>query len=279
MVNFNPHLNQGDVINNQELCDFFKCSTQGGMRRSKITNTLVIISNHINSIYDDRWIGDEFHYTGMGMEGDQRLEFAQNKTLAESHKNQVDVHLFEVFKDKQYTYAGKVILSGIPYEEQQQDQKGHQRKVWMFPLKLTSKMKLTVLEEIVRDNFEQKSKKARKLSNLELKHLAVTSITKAGNRLVTSKQYDRNVWVSEYAKRRADGICQLCKNEAPFKDKNGDPFLETHHIVWLSRGGEDSIKNTVALCPNCHRRMHSLDDDKDVGQLWIEAEIEIEIEL
>jgi 5-methylcytosine-specific restriction enzyme A len=277
MVNFKPHLNQGDVINNQKLCDLFKCSTQGGMRRSKITKTLVIISNHVNSIYDDRWIGDEFHYTGMGMEGDQRLEFAQNKTLAESSKNQVDVHLFEVFKDKQYTYAGKVILSGIPYEEQQQDQKGHQRKVWMFPLKLTSKMKLTVPEEIVRDNFEQKSKKARKLSNLDLKHLAVTSITKPGNRLVTSNQYDRNVWVSEYAKRRADGICQLCKNEAPFKDKNGDPFLETHYIVWLSRGGEDSIKNTVASCPNCHRRMDILDDDRDVEKLRLEAEIEIEL--
>ncbi|WP_296863638.1 HNH endonuclease [Thermosyntropha sp.] len=28
------------------------------------------------------------------------------------------------------------------------------------------------------------------------------------------------------------------------------------HIEWLSRGGTDTIDNTVALCPNCHRKMH-----------------------
>ena len=40
-----------------------------------------------------------------------------------------------------------------------------------------------------------------------------------------------------------------------------------HHIVWLSNGGEDSTDNTVALCPNCHRKMHILDDPADVEKL------------
>jgi hypothetical protein len=62
-MNCDPKLSPGTVMNNQELCDVFKCSPQGGMRRSKKTNTLVIISNYVQSIYDDRWIGDEFHYT------------------------------------------------------------------------------------------------------------------------------------------------------------------------------------------------------------------------
>lgn len=38
------------------------------MRRSKATNTLVLVSNHVESVYDDRWEGDIFHYTGMGLE-------------------------------------------------------------------------------------------------------------------------------------------------------------------------------------------------------------------
>jgi len=63
---FNPGLEQGSEIDNQKLCEIFKCSTQGGMRKSNSTNSLVLISNHINSIYDDRWIDDVFHYTGMG---------------------------------------------------------------------------------------------------------------------------------------------------------------------------------------------------------------------
>ena len=53
--------------------------------------------------------------------------------------------------------------------------------------------------------------------------------------------------------------------------KKGDPYLETHHIEWLSKGGEDTIDNTVALCPNCHRRMHSLNSKKDVEKLKVVA--------
>jgi 5-methylcytosine-specific restriction enzyme A len=49
---------------------------------------LNLISNHVKLIYDDKW-DDEgiMHYTGMGAEGDQTLDFAQNKTLAESYTN------------------------------------------------------------------------------------------------------------------------------------------------------------------------------------------------
>ena len=36
--------------------------------------------------------------------------------------------------------------------------------------------------------------------------------------------------------------------------------METHHIEWLSKGGSDTIDNTVALCPNCHKKMHILND-------------------
>ena len=63
-------------------------------------------------------------------------------------------------------------------------------------------------------------------------------------------------YVAEYVKRRAKGSCELCKKSAPFLDPKGNPFLEMHHIVPLTAGGEDSIENTVALCPNCHRKMH-----------------------
>lgn len=50
-------------------------------------------------------------------------------------------------------------------------------------------------------------------------------------------------------------------------DKDGNPYLESHHIIWLSKGGDDSIENTVALCPNCHRKMHVIADEKDVKLL------------
>ena len=36
---------------------------------------------------------------------------------------------------------------------------------------------------------------------------------------------------------------------------------------WLSKGGMDSAENCVALCPNCHRRMHILNDQADINTL------------
>jgi len=66
---------------------------------------------------------------------------------------------------------------------------------------------------------------------------------------------------------RAEGICELCENKAPFFDKYGNPFLETHHVEYLSKGGKDSIENVVALCPNCHRRIHNLKLESDIDFL------------
>jgi len=72
---FYPNLKPGDTITNQELHKTFKCGTQGGMRRSLSTNTLVIVSDKTKPFYTDEWKEDVLHYTGMGQKGDQRLDF------------------------------------------------------------------------------------------------------------------------------------------------------------------------------------------------------------
>lgn len=84
----------------------------------------------------------------------------------------------------------------------------------------------------------------------------------------TVSTYVRSPYVSEYTKRRARGICQLCNQPAPFADAEGTPFLETHHVIRLADGGADSIDNTVALCPNCHRKMHILNLSEDIEKLF-----------
>ena len=67
--------------------------------------------------------------------------------------------------------------------------------------------------------------------------------------------------------RRADGICELCEFDAPFENKKGKPYLEVHHIIQLSKGGADRVDNAAALCPNCHRKMHSLNLPADIKKL------------
>lgn len=44
---------RGKVYSNADICYMFKCSPQGGMRRSQQTNTLVLISNQTLSDEDN----------------------------------------------------------------------------------------------------------------------------------------------------------------------------------------------------------------------------------
>jgi 5-methylcytosine-specific restriction protein A len=115
-------------------------------------------------------------------------------------------------------------------------------------------------EEIIR-------RKAHKLSLEELELRAIYSHKESGKREVISSVYERNQLVSEYAKRKAKGICQLCNQPAPFCNLDGEPHLETHHVIPLANDGTDFIENVAALCPNCHRKMHILNLPADVTTL------------
>jgi 5-methylcytosine-specific restriction protein A len=43
---------------------------------------------------------------------------------------------------------------------------------------------------------------------------------------------------------------------APFEGKKRRPYLEPHHIDRIADGGPDHPAHGMALCPNCHRRVH-----------------------
>jgi 5-methylcytosine-specific restriction protein A len=126
----------GDILNNEEISVSFAVGNMGGMRRSNKRNLLVLISDPFKGLYQDRWEGDVLHYTGMGPTGDQLLTYAQNRTLAESTATGIPVHLVEALEPQKYTYVGQVELVGVPYQEEQADNDGQLRKVWMFSIGL-----------------------------------------------------------------------------------------------------------------------------------------------
>jgi 5-methylcytosine-specific restriction protein A len=259
----------GSTVDNTDITNVFKCAPQGGMRRSHATNSLVLVSNHIEKTYDDKQVGDVFLYTGMGMSGDQSLSFAQNKTLDESKRNDIEVYFFEVFESREYVYRGRVELARKPYISRQQGEDGASRQVWIFPLKILQNNQGEIDKKIIGDFEKREQKAARKLSIKELKAKASSAGSPGSSRLTKTTSYIRNQHIAEYTRKIANGICQLCNQPAPFKDRSGNPFLESHHIIWLSKGGPDTIENTVALCPNCHKRMHVLNEESDIVKLDI----------
>jgi 5-methylcytosine-specific restriction enzyme A len=77
------------------------------------------------------------------------------------------------------------------------------------------------------------------------------------SRPVVSLLFERNPYVVVEVLGRANGICERCRSEAPFKRrKDNSPYLEVHHRIRLADGGEDTVENAIALCPNCHRQLH-----------------------
>ncbi len=253
---FNPGINIGAEITNEQMRTIFKCGNMGGMRRSKQTGTLVIISDDTKGLYRDVWKNGVLHYTGMGKVGDQVLEGNQNGTLYYSDINGVEIHLFEVLVKAVYTYRGVVKLIDKPYKSRQPDDNGSMRDVWMFPVAPISETEQNVSHELTEQEIV-------KLSDKELaRYTAVKNVKKEPITTETVVYY-RDPYLKQMVKRIADGKCQFCGNEAPFIDKQGVPYLEAHHVIRLADGGRDAIDNIVAICPNCHRKAHVLNDEID----------------
>jgi 5-methylcytosine-specific restriction protein A len=165
-MTFNPGIKRGAILDNEQLCILFGCSPQGGMRRSLKTSSLVLVSNHVSSIYDDRWIDEVFHYTGMGQTVNQSLTHSQNKTLAESNSNKVSLHLFEVDREGEYRYQGLVKLAGNPYQETQPDRFQADRLVWVFPLKLEEGAPIPIGSQDFQSSQEARQKKQKDCQSL-----------------------------------------------------------------------------------------------------------------
>ncbi|HDR9160674.1 TPA: HNH endonuclease [Burkholderia vietnamiensis] len=76
----------------------------------------------------------------------------------------------------------------------------------------------------------------------------------------TTTSFVRNPQVKAWVLDRAGATCEACDQPAPFSGADGFPFLEVHHLRKLADGGSDTVTNAVAVCPNCHRRLHFSED-------------------
>lgn len=133
----------GDVLENRAVCDVFGVANMGGIRVNKSRNLIVLISNNTDATYRNEWRDGVLHFAAMGSIGPQKLG-RQNKTLANSKRNGMTVHLFEVFEKSKYVYAGEVELADEPYMSDQRDADGDSRFVWMFPLRRKSTLSMVV---------------------------------------------------------------------------------------------------------------------------------------
>ena len=245
---------------NKDISNTFGVSTQGGMRRHN--DTLVLISKIYKNIYPDQWHGNILNYTGMGRTGNQDINYSQNRTLNHSNQNGIHVYLFINEASNNYIYAGPVKLVKKP--SYKTDRSG--RRVIIFPITLRESSNLYQIKNAYHRSINYS---VSQLPTSKLIKLVKLNENK-GNKLINHRQktntyhYVRNRNVAELSKRFANGRCQLCGTKMFTDKRTHEPFLESHHINWLSHSGRDSIKNVIALCPNCHAKMHHADNSPKI---------------
>lgn len=96
-----------------------------------------------------------------------------------------------------------------------------------------------------------------KLAEMEKKYL--NACPEAKERL--SKTIERGQ-IGALVKRATGFKCQVCealgRDPVGFRKKNGDPYVEAHHVMPVSKRevGSLSASNVMTVCANHHRQMH-----------------------
>ena len=255
-----------NVYSNSELYMMFN-NFISGIRYNQEKNIIAVVTSQ-DSLYADSWNEDGIlYYTGEGQTGDQSITSFGNKALMSANNNKSKIYLFDKVTTNKFYYRGEVFISGSIKTTKEVDKKGNIREVLKFPLKFVDEnTELIYSEEDKLIIEKEQNKKIDSLSDKQLHDLAVKKDIQPIKKIVEMNYVERDQVISRYTKNRANGKCDLCEQDAPFKTKDG-PYLECHHVITIAEGGPDVIYNTVALCPNCHRKIHSLKDPKDLKKL------------
>jgi 5-methylcytosine-specific restriction endonuclease McrA len=109
----------------------------------------------------------------------------------------------------------------------------------------------------ISDDFDSKVSRARRDTEENRRQRLKSAKTKPNRSSATVDVFDRNPDVVAEVLLRAEGNCECCNCPAPFIRKSDNtPYLEVHHTIFLAEGGDDTVENAEALCPNCHREKH-----------------------
>lgn len=247
---------EGKTYNRRaDIHNKFGGQQQGGIITPSQRPLVIIITGEegLEHGYADRTRADGvFEYFGEGQVGDMTLQRG-NLAVASHAAEGKSLLLFRKTKN------GLRFLGEMVYErhhiEKAPDREGNQRDAIVFELR-----PLSAIVETTEDAKEiEPQKTLGELRALAKAAASIVPLTKAAG---IRNIYQRSRDVRNYILARAAGTCEGCKAAAPFVRKDGSPYLEPHHIRRVSDGGPDNPSFVIALCPNCHRRVHAgLDGD------------------
>lgn len=249
---------RGQAYNRRrDIHDRFGGQQQGGIITPAKHNVIFIMTGKRGAEfgYDDIHHEDgRIDYFGEGQKGDMQMGRG-NRALASHGVDGKDVLWFEKsYPDRLITFRGEYVCAGWRHGRSR-DVDGNDRQAIIFELHPLDRVVEAVTVPSVEVDTSTPIQRLR-----DLAYAAATVAVAVGE--VTRTVYQRSADVRNYVLARAQGYCQGCNQSAPFNRADGTPYLEPHHIRRVCDGGLDDPRFVIALCPNCHRRVHAGADGK-----------------
>ena len=196
--------------------------------------------------YPNYWIEYGYvlkHYM-LEFKGKTDINFKANKAIIESNGKPIHVFLKEGID---CNYAG--IFDFDSFDESNDGSK------W-FILKKRSQEKVFSLNKY-KTELEKNVQSALRFPKERRREIIACTNKIPVRKSAITQVFIRNPYIIAEVLLRAAGVCEFCNQTVPFlRAIDNTPFLEVHHKIPLANGGEDSLENTVAVCPNCHRKAH-----------------------
>ena len=256
----------GHLYRRRDIHAQYKGQHQGGISTPAQFPIIFLFSGEQGGQYgyhDGDQSDGTYWYTGHGQVGDMRF-VGGNLAIRDHAKNGKELHLFEYVGRKFVQYRGKAQCIGF-HHELGVDRNKNPRQTIVFELVVDPEP--VGVAEILPETITPKFPQLRKASLEQLRHDAYdTSYLDRPPAERKVMAYYRSEVVKAYVLRRAAGVCEGCLQDAPFTSVRGNPYLEPHHLRRRADGGPDHPAAVIALCPNCHARVHFGRDGREFNQ-------------
>lgn len=255
-----------------DIHDVFGGNRQGGIATTTTSSFIFLFTSSIGDSYGyrDGWTEDGiFLFTGEGQRGDQTFTRG-NKAIRDHVRESKTLELFESLgKGKSYRFVGSFMCDSWEIQSGP-DLDGSVRDIIVFHL-----------VPLVGEPVDSPEPSSIPSSFEDLRQLAFNASNTSAlpRRQVLQNAYFRSHVVKKYVLMRAKGQCELCGSDAPFLRKDGSPYLEPHHTRRVSDDGPDHPRWVGAICPNCHREIHSGVHGEEKNQALIEYLGTIELDM
>ena len=253
----------GERLSQKEVDDVFSANFgfqfKGITPRTRDEGKFIILNSNAGEIYDDQHRDDgTLIYEGEGEKekGDQSSDYA-NGALIEAESELRPIYLFTSEEGvDEYEYEGLVDVQNYRYVSD------GSRMVYKFELQ-----KLGVA------SWGEYQEMAEEVSNPDEDS---PSLTDNDPGYTESRRRVRSTTFAREVKQQYDHTCAVCGQSR--RTPEGNPEAEAAHIYPKSEGGEDNVRNGIALCKLHHWAFDSgwfsLTDDRTViVNEWSEREL------